>query len=149
MKKILLICAVLAFLPALSQQKGGIKIVESRKTELTSELNRDQAERYNRLFLQFVAALKAQDKNAVRNLISDKVKDVVNDDIIGKLSGGISFTRKTQVYRSGYQKLLDNETYPAIQYKYADDPQDPPRDVITVIFENDGKIMGVKPDYRE
>ena len=149
MRKILLICAVLAFLPALSQQKGGIKIVESRKTELTSELNRDQAERYNRLFLQFVAALKAQDKNAVRNLISDKVKDVVNDDIIGKLSGGISFTRKTQVYRSGYQKLLDNETYPAIQYKYADDPQDPPRDVITVIFENDGKIMGVKPDYRE
>lgn len=149
MKKILLICAALAFLPALSQQKGGIKIVESKKIELTSGLSKDQAERYNRLFLQFVAALKAQDKNAVRNLISDKVKDVVNDDIIGKLSGGISFTRKTEIYRSGYQKLLDHENYPAIQYRYADDPQDPPRDIITVIFENDGKIMGVKPEYGE
>ncbi len=149
MRKILLICAALAFLPALSQQKGGIKIVESKKIELTSELSKDQADRYNRLFLKFVAALKAEDKNAVRDLISDKVKDIVNDDIIGKLSGGISFTRQTEVYRSGYQKLLDNETYPAIQYKYAGDPQDPPRDVITVIFENNGKIMGVKPDYRE
>lgn len=149
MRKILLICAALAFLPALSQQKGGIKIVESKKIELTSELSPEQISRYNGLFLKFVAALKAEDRDAVKGLISDKVKTVVNDDVLRVLSGGISFTRKTEVYRSGLQKLLDNETYPAIQYKYADDPQDPPRDVITVIFENNGKIMGVKPDYRE
>jgi hypothetical protein len=54
-----------------------------------------------------------------------------------------------EVYKSGYQKLSGNETYPGIQYKYSDDNQNPPRDIITVIFENDGKILGVKPEYAE
>lgn len=80
-------------------------------------------------------------------LISDKIKYYVSDDIIRNLVGGISFDRKFEVYKSGYQQLDKNETYPAIQYKYADDKQEPPRDIITVIFEEDGKILGVKPDY--
>ncbi len=147
MKKTVLAAAVLAFQLGFSQQKGSVKIVESKKIELTSELGRDKTDLYNQSFLKFVAALKASDKNTVSSLISDKVRDIVNDDIIRKLSGGISFERKTEVYKSGYQKLLDNETYPAIQYKYADDTLDPPKDIITVIFENDGKILGVKPEY--
>lgn len=149
MKKIILAVAVLAFQLSFSQQKGSVKIVESKKIEFTSELSKDKIDLYNQSFLKFVAALKASDKNAVSSLISDKVKDVVNDNIIQKLSGGISFERKTEVYKSGYQKVMDNETYPAIQYKYADDTMNPPRDIITVIFENDGKILGVKPDYAQ
>jgi reverse gyrase len=149
MKKIILAVAVLAFQLSFSQQKGSVKIVESKKIELTSELSKDKIDLYNQSFLKFVAALKASDKNAVSSLISDKVKDVVNDNIIQKLSGGISFERKTEVYKSGYQKVMDNETYPAIQYKYTDDTMNPPRDIITVIFENDGKILGVKPDYAQ
>ncbi|KAA0126569.1 peptidylprolyl isomerase [Chryseobacterium sp. SN22] len=146
MKKIVAVLTVLAFHLGFSQGSQ-IKIVESKKIELTSELSKDQIAIYNQSFIKFVAALKDSDKQAVNGLISDKVKDIVSDDMIRKLFGGISFERKTEVYKSGYQKLLDNATYPAIQYKYADDPSDPPRDIITVIFENDGKILGVKPEY--
>ncbi|GEN74396.1 peptidylprolyl isomerase [Chryseobacterium hagamense] len=146
MKKIVTVLTVLAFQLGFSQASQ-IKIVESKKIELTSELSKDQLAIYNQSFIKFVTALKDSDTQAVNYLISDKVKHIVSDDVIRKLSGGISFERKTKVYKSGYQKLLDNETYPAIQYKYADDPSDPPRDIITVIFENDGKILGVKPEY--
>lgn len=146
MKKILLISSVLVTQLLLSQNSN-IKVVESKKIELTSELNKDKIEFYDKQFVKFVSALKNNDKNGVTNLISDKAKNIVNDDIIQKLSGGISFNRKLKIYKSGNQKLLDNETYPAIQYKYADDAQDPPKDIITVIFENDGKILGVKPEY--
>ncbi len=146
MKKIVAVFTVLAFQLGFSQASQ-IKIVESKKIELTSELSKDRIAIYNQSFMKFVAALKASDKQAISGLISDKVKDIVSDNVIRKLSGGISFERKTEVYKSGYQKLLDNETYPAIQYKYADDASDPPKDVITVIFENDGKILGVKPEY--
>lgn len=146
MKKVLLILAVLAFQLGFSQ-KSHIKVVESKKIELTSELSKDKIETYNKIFLKFVTALKTSDKQTINALISDKVKDIVSDNVIQKLSGGISFERKTEVYKSGYQKLLDNEIYPGIQYKYADDNSNPPRDIITVIFENDGKILGVMPDY--
>ncbi|WP_449398302.1 peptidylprolyl isomerase [Chryseobacterium wanjuense] len=147
MKKLLLIFAFAAFQVGFSQQKGNVRIVESKKIELTSELSKDKIEFYNNQFSKFVAALKTSDRQAINILISDKVKDVVTDNVIQQLSGGISFDRKTEVYKSGYQKLLDNETYPGIQYKYVDDQSNPPRDIITVIFENDGKILGVKPEY--
>lgn len=147
MKKLLLIFAFAAFQVGFSQQKGNVRIVESKKIELTSELSKDKIEFYNNQFSKFVAALKTSDRQAINMLISDKVKDVVTDNVIQQLSGGISFDRKTEVYKSGYQKLLDNETYPGIQYKYVDDQSNPPRDIITVIFENDGKILGVKPEY--
>lgn len=147
MKKLLLIFAVAAFQLGFSQQKGNVRIVESKKIEFTSELSKDKIELYNQSFSKFVAALKASDRQAISNLLSDKVKDVVTENVIQQLSGGISFERKKEVYKSGYQKLLDNETYPGIQYKYVDDSSNPPRDIITVIFENDGKILGVKPEY--
>jgi len=146
MKNLLLILAVVAFQLGFSQNSQ-IKIVESKKIELTSELSKDKIELYNKQFSKFVAALKASDRQAINSLISDKVKDVVTDNVIQKLSGGISFDKQTEVYKSGYQKLLDNETYPAIQYKYVGDNSAPPKDIITVIFENDGKILGVKPEY--
>lgn len=146
MKKIFLICTVFAFHWAFSQQSK-IKVTESKKIELTSELSKDKIDFYNQSFLKFVDALKLSDKEKLKTLISDKIKYHISDDIIRYLIGGISFDRKTEVYKSGYQKLDENETYPAIQYKYADDKLESPRDIITVIFENDGKILGVKPDY--
>ncbi|SEM34002.1 hypothetical protein [Chryseobacterium taichungense] len=149
MKKILLICAFFAFHWAISQQKSTIKVVESKKIELTSELPKDKIDLYNQAFMKFVAALKSSDKEKIKTLVSDKIAYYMSDDIISKLSGGISFDRKMDVYKSGYQKLYENETYPIIQYKYSDDQQNPPRDIITVIFENDGKILGVKPEYAE
>ncbi|WP_435525694.1 peptidylprolyl isomerase [Chryseobacterium indoltheticum] len=112
-----------------------------------SAIPKDKIGSYNQSFSKFVSALKSKDRQAVESLISDKVKSLVNENMIQKLSGGISFERKTEIYQSGCQKLLDNQTYPAIQYKYEDDKNNPPRDLITVIFENDGKILGVKPEY--
>ncbi|WP_312172837.1 peptidylprolyl isomerase [Chryseobacterium sp.] len=149
MKKILFIGAFFAFHWAVSQQKSSIKIVESKKIELTSELSKDKVDLYNQAFIKFVAALKSSDKGKIKTLVSDKIAYYISDDIISRLSGGISFERKMEVYKSGYQKLYENETYPIIQYKYADDQQNPPRDMINVIFENDGKILGVKPEYAE
>ena len=149
MKKILFIGTFLAFHWVVSQQKSSIKIVESKKIELTSELSKDKVDLYNQDFMKFVVALKDSDKEKIKTLVSDKIKYYMSDDMISKLSGGISFDRKMEIYKSGYQKLYENETYPIIQYKYADDQQNPPRNIINVIFENDGKILGVKPEYAE
>jgi len=148
MKKIFLILSVLAFQLGFSQNSS-IKVVESKKIELKGELSNDKIDLYNQSFLKFVDALKVSDKQTINNLLSDKVKTIVGDKMIQTLSGGISFNRKTEIYKSGNQKILGGEIYPAIQYKYVDDQSIPPRDLITVIFENDGKILGVKPEYSE
>lgn len=121
--------------------------IQNSPIETSRSIAKDKIELYNQSFSKFVSALKKSDKSAVSQLISEKVKSLVDENMIQKLSGGISFDRKTEVYESGYQKLLDNQTYPAVQYKYVDDKNNPPRDLITVIFEDNGKILGVKPNY--
>ncbi|WP_312395286.1 hypothetical protein [Chryseobacterium sp.] len=32
-----------------------------------------------------------------------------------------------------------------IQYKYADDKAETPSEIVTAVFEEDGKILGIKP----
>lgn len=146
MKKIFAALGLFAITFTSAQNVSKVE-VQTPAMDVLASIPKDKIELYNQSFLKFVSALKTADKQAVGLLISEKVKSMVNENMIQKLSGGISFERKTEVYESGYQKLLDNQTYPAIQYKYEDDKNDPPRDLITVIFENDGKILGVKPNY--
>lgn len=147
MKKLIVILCLFSVSALFSQNVKNVEVENTQELDISKELSKDKIDFYNQSFLKFVAALKASDKQAIDNLISEKVKTFVNDNIIQKLSGGISFERKTEVYRSGHQSLLDGMNYPAIEYKYADDISVPPRDIITVIFENDGKILGVKPSY--
>lgn len=146
MKKIFAALGLFAITFASAQNVSKVE-VQNPAMDVLANIPKDKIELYNQSFSKFVSALKTADKQAVGTLISEKVKSLVDENMIQRLSGGISFDRKTEVYQSGYQKLPDNQTYPSVQYKYTDDKNDPPRDLITVIFENDGKILGVKPDY--
>lgn len=149
MKKLILFSALIFSQLIFSQTTGGIRVVESKKTDLKSELPKDKIKMYDSNFQSFVKAIENSDKTKISSLLSDKVKKTVTDEVIKKLSGGISFDRKMEVYKSGYQTIINKETYPAIQYKFADDKAVPPADLVTAIFEEDGKILGVKPEFRQ
>ncbi|KQS92456.1 hypothetical protein [Chryseobacterium sp. Leaf394] len=149
MKKLIIFSALILSQLFFSQTSGGIRIVESKKTDLKSELSKDKIKLYDSNFQSFVSAMKNSDKTKISSLLSEKVKEIVTDEHIKKLSGGISFDRKMEVYKSGYQTIINNETYPAIQYKFADDKSVPPADLVTAIFEENGKILGIKPEFRQ
>lgn len=147
MRKLIVALLFLSFSTYFAQNVKKVEVENVQQLDVTNPLSKDKVELYNNSFLKFVAALKTLDKQAVNSLISEKVKAIVDENMIQKLSGGISFDRKMTVYQSGHQSLMDGMTYPAIEYKYENDNSVPPRDIITVIFENDGKILGVKPNY--
>lgn len=149
MKKLIVFSALILSQLFFSQTTGGIRVVESKKTDLKSELSKDKIKLYDSNFQSFVLAMKNSDKTKISSLLSEKVKEIVTDDHIKKLSGGISFDRKMEVYKSGYQTIINNETYPAIQYKFVDDKSVPSADLVTAIFEEDGKILGIKPEFRQ
>ncbi|RMZ59907.1 hypothetical protein D1632_09915 [Chryseobacterium nematophagum] len=89
MKKIFLVFSVLV--SHLYWPQGANTEIRKNKTELLSELNESQKGFYNAAFLKFVEALKSSDQQMINTLISDKVKEIVTDNVIQKLSGGISF----------------------------------------------------------
>ncbi len=45
---------------------------------------------------------------------------------------------------TGLQIIPDGNQYPMVKFKYADESS-PPKEIITVFFDEDEKILGINP----
>lgn len=147
MKKIFFAITLFTAAFFFSQEVTDVKIVASDKKESTAELSKEKIVLYNEKYFAFIKALKTPaDRSSIDALLSEKVKTLVTDKVVKKLTDGIQLDKKMDVFKSGHETLMDGVSYPMIQYKYSDDKSSLPKDIITVLFEDDGKIIGVKPE---
>lgn len=147
MKKIFLAITLFTAPFFFSQKVVDVKVENANKKESHIEVSKEKITLYSEKYFAFIKALKTpMDRKAIDDLISEKVKELVTDKVLGKLSEGIQLDRKMEVFKSDHQTLMDGISYPMIQYKYADDKSSVPKDLINVLFEEDGKIIGVKPE---
>lgn len=146
MKKIIIILSVFAVQLCFSQKVKNAAVQEKKTTEQKFELDKKQKELFNDKYVQFIAALKVSDRKTMESLLSDKAKEVLTDKVYERLLRDLDFNRKTEIYKTGYKSLMSGENYPMIQYKYSDDSSSPdPKEIITAVFEENGKILGIKP----
>ncbi|MGD1317898.1 peptidylprolyl isomerase [Chryseobacterium sp. 2R14A] len=149
MRKIFLILAVLSVQFFISQKKTEVKS-ENKKNTIENKndalsLSKKEKDLYHEKFLKFIAALKASDRAAMDALLSDKAKKMVTDVVYKKLSTDIDTNKTFEIVKTGYKPLIDGSSFPMIQYKYSDDKAAEPKEIITAVFEPDGKILGIKP----
>lgn len=142
MKKLFLGLA-LAAAPFMLAQKVADVTVERPKKEVPAELSKDKAKMFNENLIKFLDAVKVSDRKVIDVLLSDKVKQIVTDDVLKKVKEGIDYTKKLEVLKAGYYVAGDNEAYPNLKYKYAGDSSN--KEVVSAIFEENGKILGVMP----
>lgn len=145
MNKLFLILSLLAVQLFFSQEVIDLKVENNKKTDTPLDLSKKQVELYNGRFSQFIMALKSSDRKKMESLLSENAKKQVTEAVYKKLSSDINSSKKMEIIRTGYKPLINGNNYPMIQYKYADDKSDDPKEVITAVFENDGKILGIKP----
>lgn len=145
MKKIFLVFAVFIMQLGFSQKVTSLKVEKGEQKEKLIELSKNQITSYNTNFLKFLAALKTSDRKVSDELLSAKAKEIVTDKVYQKLSTDIHFNKKLEIFKSGYKPMIDGSSYPMIQYKYSDDKSAVPTELVTVVFEESGKILGVKP----
>lgn len=129
-----------------AQKVTGVKVEKVQK-EVPAQLSKEKISLYNDNFLKFVTALKASDRPAVDLLLSEKVKEIVTDDVLKKVKEGFDVNKKLEILKTGYHKLMDGSNLPSIHYKYAGDSSS--KEVIMAVFEEDGKILGVMPAKKE
>ncbi|MDQ0781499.1 peptidylprolyl isomerase [Chryseobacterium sp. W4I1] len=144
MKKIFLGLTVLAAQLMFAQKVTGVK-VEKVQNEVPAQLNKEKINMFNDNFLKFVTALKSSDRAGVDALLSDKVKEIVTDDVLKKVKEGFDVNKKLEILKTGYHKLMDGSSLPSISYKYAGES----KEVIMAVFEENGKIIGVMPAKKE
>jgi len=145
MNKLFLILSLLGVQLFFSQEVIDLKVENNKKTDTPLDLSKKQVELYNGRFSQFIMALKSSDRKKMESLLSENAKKQVTEAVYKKLSSDINSNKKMEIIRTGYKPLINGNNYPMIQYKYADDKSDDPKEVITAVFENDGKILGIKP----
>ncbi|MDR2234885.1 MAG: peptidylprolyl isomerase [Chryseobacterium sp.] len=142
MKKLFLGLAIAAAPLMFAQKTAEVTVIPPKK-ELPAELSKEKVNLYNENLMKFLAALKISDRSAIDALLSDKVKTLATDEILNKVKDGIDYTKKLTVLKAGYYVAMDGEGLPNLKYKYADDSEN--KEVISVVFEDGGKILGVMP----
>ena len=145
MRRIILLFFVLSGQIFFAQKTKTAAKTPEKTFEQKLELNPEQKKLFNAKFEKFIDALKTNDKVAMTALLSEKAKQMVNDRVFEKLSKDINVSRKLSVFKTGYKSTIGGKNYPMIQYKYSDEKAKEPKEIITAVFEEDGKILGIKP----
>ncbi|MBB4805305.1 hypothetical protein HNP38_000577 [Chryseobacterium defluvii] len=149
MKSIFLVFSVLVVQFCFSQKVKNVQKKESKNTQQKFSLDKGQIALFDGQFVKFIAALQSSDRKAMENLLSPKAKQAITDNVYKKLSTDINFNKKLVIFKTGYKSMIGGGNYPMIQYKYSDDVSEFPKEIITAVFEENGKILGIKPYKQE
>lgn len=147
MKKIFLGLAVIGAQFVFAQKVVGLKVENNQKKEQPATISKDKVNLYNDNFQKFVTALQASDYKAVDEVLSDKVKEIVTEDVLKKVKDGIDVNKKFEILKVGYYVTMDGTSHPNIKYKYAGDTSS--KEVISAVFEDGGKLLGVLPAKKD
>lgn len=146
MKKLFLGLAIAGGQLMFAQKVVGLQVDKQQK-EQPATISKEKVDLYDDNFQAFVVALKASDRKTIDGLLSPKVKEIVTDDVLKKVKAGIDANKRLEVLKAGYYKTMDGINHPSIRYKYAGENSS--KEVITAVFEEDGKILGVLPAKKD
>ncbi|QIY90185.1 peptidylprolyl isomerase [Chryseobacterium gallinarum] len=147
MKKIFLGLAIIGAQLMFAQKVMGLKVENSQKKEQPATISKDKVNVCNENFQRFIKALQSSDHKAAQEVLSDKVKEIVTEDILKKVKDGIDVNKKLEILKVGYHVTMDGISHPNIKYKYEGDSSS--KEVISAVFEDDGKILGVLPTNKD
>ncbi|MEG0927382.1 peptidylprolyl isomerase [Chryseobacterium sp.] len=143
MRKLFLGLAIVCGQLMFAQKVVGLKVDKNQKKEVPAAISKDKINLYNSNLFKFLNALQSSDQKTVDELISDKVKEIVTDDVLKKVKDGVDPNKKLEVLKVGYYSTMDGLNHPNIKYKYEGDTSS--KEVLSAIFEDNGKILGVMP----
>lgn len=113
------------------------------------KISEEQLAILNDTFEKFKSMLAENNLEKTKLLLSEKIRAQVTDEILSQIKTQLESNRKFKLFTNGLQLMQDGNTYPMLQYKYADDTDSPPKEYITVLFDKDNTILGLQPFKRK
>lgn len=123
-----------------------VYILKENKPEKLSE---EKVKLLDEKFNSFILLLSNDNFQEAKKLFSDKIINTVTVDILKQVKQSIKIDTKLNLFMNGRQISQDGNIYPMLQYKYFDDFSSPPKEYIMVLFDNDNKIIGLRPMKRK
>jgi len=100
------------------------------------------------LFHAFLLAIKDKKYDEARKFFPTEYADKVTDEQLSTVSKNLNNDAPMVIYFTGVQMSLTGTQYLMIQYKFANDVNNPPGKLVKVIFDKDDHILGVQPVNR-
>ena len=116
-----------------------------KEKRVTPELTEQRLDSLNGISKQFIASLKDENLEKSKSYLSEMIIEQVTDKQLKALISGIDFDRKLELFYSGIQMGMNGKAFAMLQYKYGDDQDSPPKEMIKVIYDDKNKIVGIQP----
>jgi len=116
-----------------------------KEEQVTPELNEKLIDSLNGITKQFIALLGDGNIAKSKSYLSEMIIDQVTDEQLKALISGIDFNRELELVYSGIQMAMNGKAFAMLHYKYNDDLNSPPKEMVKVIFDDNNKIVGIQP----
>ncbi len=123
--------------------------VYNLKENKPEKLSEEKVKLLDEKFNSFILLLSNDNFEDAKKLFSDRIINSVTVDILKQVKQSIKINTKLNLFMNGMQISQDGSIYPMLQYKYFDDSSLPPKEYIMVLFDNDNKIIGLRPMKRQ
>jgi hypothetical protein len=96
----------------------------------------------------FLSDMKKNEIDSARTKLSPLLKNKVSNTQLIELRKNLRLDESSVVFMSGMQFFMDGSKGIMLQYKYESDKETPPVEMVKVLFDDSGKILGIRPSKR-
>jgi hypothetical protein len=93
----------------------------------------------------FLSELENKNFSKAKTFLSAGISNTITDQQFEGLRQNIRFDDSLIIYSTGTQAGTDNPTNRILQYQYKTDQNNPPKELIRVMFDANNKILGIQP----
>lgn len=96
----------------------------------------------------FLSDMRKNEIDSARTKLSPLLINKVSNTQLIELRKNLRLNESLVVFMSGMQFFMDGSQGIMLQYKYESDKETPPVEVVKVLFDDSGKILGIRPSKR-
>jgi hypothetical protein len=96
----------------------------------------------------FFSAMKSKNFEQAKTYLSTLISNNITDAQLEQLSQAVRFAEILELFFKGVQTGLDGSAFYILQYKYSSETNNPPKEMIKMVFDNSNRIVGIQPMRR-
>lgn len=127
-----------------------VNIHNIRKENLAFPIKPDKArmEQLDSVVTGFLKDLEAKRFDGARLKLADELTKAVKDDFLETMRKNIRFAEKLVIYRTETHMDDKGAAYVVLQYKYRTDNENPPQELLAIVFNEQNQIAGLRASRR-
>jgi hypothetical protein len=125
-----------------------IRNTKTTNTEAQMQLSEEKVKTLDSTSQAFFSAMKSKNFEQSKSYLSMLISKNVTNAQLEQLSQAVRFGDNLELFFKGVQNGLGGSAFYILQYKYSSETNNPPKEMIKMVFDDSNKIAGIQPMRR-